>query len=64
MRLALARVTSENLRVVNLSDYHNISPGGVEDILQYIAETCSRVEEVDVTTCSNETVLQAVTTQA
>ncbi len=64
MRLALARVTSENLRVVNLSGYPNISPSDVEDILKYIAETCSRVEEVDVTTCSNETVLRTVATQA
>ncbi len=31
--LVLVRVTSENLRVVNLGDCHNISPGVMEDIL-------------------------------
>ena len=64
VRLALLRVTLENLRLVNLSGCHNISAGGMEDILQYIAETCFGVEEVDVTACSNETVLRAVATRA
>ena len=63
-RLALVRVTSENLKRIDLSGCHNISAGGMEDILQYIAETCSGVEEVDVTACSNETVLRAVATRA
>ena len=36
----------------------------MEDILQYIAETCSGVEEVDVTACSNETVLRVVATRS
>ena len=63
VRLALVRVTSENLRMVNLSGCNNISPGGMEDILQYIA-TCPGVKEVDVTACSNETVLRAVATRA
>ena len=64
VRLALVRVTSENLRVVNLSGCHNISARGIEDILQYIAETCIGVKEVDVTACSSETVLRAVATRA
>jgi hypothetical protein len=64
VRLALVRVTSENLRSVNLSGCHNISAGGIEDILQYIAETCLGVKEVDVTACSNEAVLRAVATRA
>jgi hypothetical protein len=64
VRLALVRVTSENLRLVNLSGCHNISTGGMEDILQYVAEHCSGVEELDVTACSNETVLRAVATRA
>jgi len=64
VRLALVRVTSENLRLVNLSGCHNISAGGMEDILQYVAEHCSGVEELDVTACSNETVLRAVATRA
>ena len=64
VRLALIRVTSENLRLVNLSGCHNISPGGMEYIFQYISETCLGVKEVDVTACSNETVLRAVATRA
>jgi hypothetical protein len=64
VRLALVRVTSENLRVVNLSGCHNISAGGMEDILQYISVTCASVKEVDVTACSNEAVLRAVATRA
>jgi ankyrin repeat protein len=64
VRLALVRVTSENLRVVNLTGCHRISAGGMENILQYIAVTCSGVKEVDVTACSNETVLRAVATRA
>ncbi len=52
------------LRLVNLSGCHNISAGGMEDILQYVAEHCSGVKEVDVTACSNETVLRAVATRA
>ena len=62
--LALVRVTSENLRLVNLSGCQNISAGGMEEILQYVAEHCSGVEELDVTACSNETVLRAVATRA
>ena len=49
MRLALSRVASENLRLVDLRGCHNISAGGMEDILQCMAETCSGVKEVDVT---------------
>jgi hypothetical protein len=49
VRLALVRVTPENLGVVNLSGCHNISPGDME----YILETCCGVKEVDVTACSN-----------
>jgi hypothetical protein len=64
VRLALVRVTSENLRLVNLSGCRNISAGGMEDILQYVAETCAGVMEVDVTACSNEAVLRAVATRA
>jgi hypothetical protein len=64
VRLALVRVTSENLRVVNPSGCRNISAGGMEDILQYMAETCSGVKEVDVTACSYEAVLRAVATRA
>jgi hypothetical protein len=36
VRLALVRVTSEDLKVVKLCSCHSISPGGTEDILQYI----------------------------
>ena len=50
--------------MVNLSGCHNISARGVEDIVQYIAETCIGVKEVDVTACSSETVLRAVATRA
>jgi hypothetical protein len=64
VRLALVRVTSENLRLVNLSGCQNISPGGMENILQYISEKCSGVKEVDVTACSHETVLRAVAKRA
>jgi hypothetical protein len=64
VRLALGRVASENLRAVNLSGCRNISPGGIEDILQHISETCPGVKEVDVTACSNETVLRVVATRA
>ena len=64
VRLALARVTSENLRLVNLSGCHNISADGMEYILQYVAAHCSGVKEVDVTACSNEAVLRAVATRA
>jgi hypothetical protein len=60
VRLALVRVTSENLRLVNLSGCHNISAGGMEDFLQYLADKCPGVKEVDVTACSNEAVLRAV----
>jgi hypothetical protein len=63
LRLALVRVTSENLRLVSLSGCHNISAGGMEDILQHIF-TCSGIKEVDVTACSIETVLRAVATRA
>jgi hypothetical protein len=63
VRLALLRVASENLRLVDLSGCHNISPGGMEDILQY-TETCSGLKEIDVTECSNEAVLRAVTIRA
>ena len=63
VRLALVRVTSENLKRVDLSGCHNISAGGMEDILQYIA-TCSGVKEVDVTACSNEAVVRAVAIRA
>ena len=61
--LALVRVTSENLKRVDLSGCHNISAGGMEDILQYIA-TSSGVKEVDVTACSSEAVLRAVAIRA
>jgi hypothetical protein len=44
VRLALVRVTSENLRVVKLSSCHSISPGGMEDILQYISGDTSRCQ--------------------
>ncbi len=64
MRLALVRVTSENLRLVNLSGCHNISAGGMDDILQHVAAHCSGVKEVDVTACSNKAVLRAVATRA
>jgi hypothetical protein len=64
VRLALVRVTSENLRLVNLSGCHNISADGMEDTLQYVAAHCSGVKEVDVTACSNEAVLRAVATRA
>jgi hypothetical protein len=64
VRLALVRVTSENLKRVDLSGCHHISAGGMQDILQYLAETCSGVEEVDVTACSSETILRAVATRA
>jgi len=60
VRLALLRVASENLRLVDLSGCHNISPGGMEDILQYLLETCSGLKEIDVKECSNEAVLRAV----
>ncbi len=63
-RVALVRVTSENLKRVDLSGCHNISAGCMEDILQYMTETCSGVNEVDVTACSNEAVLRAVATRA
>jgi hypothetical protein len=64
VRLALVRVTSENLKRVDLSFCHHISAGGMEDILQYMAETCSSVEEIDVTACSNEAVVRAVALRA
>ena len=64
VRLALSRVASENLKQVDLSFCHKISAGGMEDILQYMAETCSSVKEVDVTACSNEAVLRAVAIRA
>ena len=60
VRLALVRVTSEHLTRVEMSACHHISAGGMEDILQYMAEKCSFVKEVDVTACSNEAVLRAV----
>jgi hypothetical protein len=63
VRLALVRVTSENLKRIDLSGCYNISAGGMEYILQYI-ETCSGVTEVDVTACSDEAVLRAVATRA
>jgi ankyrin repeat protein len=61
VRLALVRVTSENLKRVDLSFCHHISAGGMEDILHI---TCSGVKEVDVTACSNEAVLRAVAIRA
>ena len=64
VRLALVRVTSENLKRVDLSGCHYISPDGIDYILHYIAETCPSVKEVDVRGCSNETVLRAVATRA
>jgi hypothetical protein len=64
VRLALIRVTSENLKRVDLSGCHNISAGCMEDILQYMAEKCCGVKEVDVTACSNEAVLRAVAIRA
>ena len=48
VRLALVRVTSENLKRVDLSGCHNISAGCMEDMLQYMTEKCSGVKEVDV----------------
>jgi hypothetical protein len=36
----------------------------MEDILQSIAETCSGLEEIDITTCSDESVLRAVAIRA
>jgi hypothetical protein len=62
--LALSRVASENLRLVSLSGCHNMSAGGVEEILQYISVTCSSVKEIDVTACSSEAVLRAVAVRA
>ena len=48
-----------------MSGCYNIAAcHGMEDILQYIAETCSGVKEVDVTACSYETVLRGVATRA
>jgi hypothetical protein len=63
VRLALVRVTSENLKRVDLSFCHNISAGGMEDILQYMAEKCG-VKEVDVTACSKDAVLRVVAIRA
>ena len=62
VRLALSRVASENLNRIDLSGCHNISADGIQDILQSM--TCSGVKEVDLTACSNETVLRAVATRA
>jgi hypothetical protein len=39
VRLALVRVTSENLKRIDLIGCHNIRAGGMEDILLYMAET-------------------------
>ena len=63
VRLALVRVTSENLKRIDLSGCRNISASGIEEILHMI-ETCSNIKEVDVTACSSETVLRAVATRA
>ena len=49
VRLTLVCVTSENLKRVDLSFCHHIITGDMEDILQYMTETCSRVKEVHVT---------------
>jgi hypothetical protein len=62
VRLALSRVASENLNRIDLSGCHNISADGIQDIL--LCMTCSGVKEVDLTACSNETVLRAVATRA
>jgi ankyrin repeat protein len=64
VRLALSRVASANLRLVDLSGCHNISAGGMEEILQYVADTCLCLKLVIVTACSNDAVLRAVAMRA
>jgi hypothetical protein len=64
VRLALVRVTSENLKRVDLSFCHNISAGCMEHILQSMTCSSVSVKEVDVTACSNEAVLRAVAIRA
>ncbi len=41
VRLALVRVTSENLKRVDLSGCYNISAGGIDHILMYMSKSCS-----------------------
>jgi hypothetical protein len=41
VRLALVRVTSENLKRVDLSGCYNISAGGIDHILLYMSKSCS-----------------------
>jgi cold shock CspA family protein len=56
-------VVSENLREVDLSGCRKISASGMENILR-IAETCSGLREVNITTYSNEAILRAVAAHA
>ena len=62
--LALERVSSENLKTVDLSGCQGISARSMEDILQHIATRCANVKEVDVTGCCEEGVLMALAVRA
>jgi hypothetical protein len=62
--LSLARVSSENLKSIDLSGCRGISARSMEDILQNMAETCAGLEEIDITACSDEAVLRAVAIRA
>jgi hypothetical protein len=64
VRLALRRVASENLKVVDLSGCYQITADGMEDILQIMTSSGVGVKEVDLTACSDKAVLRAVATRA
>ena len=59
VRRALERMKGSNLRSVGLANCQGISGAEAEEILDRLAATCPKVEQMDVTGCTLEVVIRA-----
>ena len=59
VRRALERIAGPSLRSVGLANCRGISPAEAEEILDRLAATCPKVEQMDVTGCTLEVVIRA-----
>ena len=59
VRRALERIAGPSLRSVGLANCRGISGAEAEEILDRLAATCPKVEQMDVTGCTLEVVIRA-----
>ena len=59
VRRALERIAGPSLRSVGLASCRGISGAEAEEILDRLAATCPKVEQMDVTGCTMEVVIRA-----